>query len=94
MTAEPQRVELSFAPDTGAQIAEAILSIIERNATAAPEPLPPRGPDVEPWQFYSPHAKCEVSAYLDDRNQMRHVAVHNIPDVPKHWRRVYLAVSG
>jgi threonyl-tRNA synthetase len=43
---------------------------------------------VESWRFYSPAHECNLTSYLDDRNQVRHV----LPDVqvPESWRMLYV----
>lgn len=45
---------------------------------------------LEPWSFHDPAQKCDVVAYIDDRNQVRHVPVSRSSEVPKAWRRVWL----
>lgn len=45
---------------------------------------------LEPWSFHDPGQKCDVVAYIDDRNQVRHVPVSRSSEVPKAWRRVWL----
>lgn len=54
-----------------------------------PEPAT-NGPHVELWTFHDPRQACEVAAFLDPDNQVRHVPVSRIPDAPKTWRQIYL----
>lgn len=56
-----------------------------------PEPAP-AACDHEPWTFRDsrpPHD--DVGAWIDDRNQVRHIPEKDAGDVPRHWRRVLLA---
>lgn len=55
----------------------------------SPELLAEAG--IEPWTFHSPHDKCDVTVYVDDRNQVRHVPTSRRREVPAGWRRVLLA---
>lgn len=85
-TPKPPLVEITFDP---AALAELIRAVAREHSAATAA----AGPAVEPWKFYSPHAKCEVTAYLDDRQQLRHVPLSRTADVPKHWQRVYVEAS-
>ena len=88
-----QQVEVTFAPGAGEAVGKFLVELLERFATVRhpePAPEPPAGPAVVPWRFYSPHAKCEVDAYLDDHRQVRHVPLTRTSDVPKHWQRLYV----
>ena len=49
---------------------------------------------LEPWTFHSPHDQADVVAYVDDRNQLRHVSPSRVSEVPKAWRRVWVEVRG
>jgi len=68
------------------------------NAIRPPAPAPVDQSEAadpyEPWTFYDPKRQSEVTAYLDPQNQLRHVPLGQIPDVPKTWRRVLLAPPG
>lgn len=55
----------------------------------APEPAPP-GEPLDLWTFHDPHLKREVGAWVDDRNQVRHIPVTDADVVPRHWRRIRL----
>lgn len=96
----PQRIELTFAPGAGAELADAVRGIIERYAEIAtvhgapPAEPAAAGPDVEPWTFHDPRLKCEVIAFLDDRQQARFVPLVRVGEVPKGWRRLYVAAEG
>lgn len=50
----------------------------------------PTQPHVEWWTFHDPRQACEVAAFLDPDNQVRHVPVSRIPEAPKAWRPIYL----
>lgn len=45
---------------------------------------------LEPWTFHDPRQACEVVAYLDPQNQVRHVPTTRASEVPKAWRRMWL----
>lgn len=47
-----------------------------------------------PWQFHDPRQKVDVVAYVDDRNQVRHVPTTRATEVPKTWQRVWLEPRG
>lgn len=89
---EKQRIEIIF----GEGAAEALAKALRELATppAAPEAAgTSRNPydiGLEPWSFHDPSQKCDVVAYIDDRNQVRHVPVSRSSEVPKAWRRVWL----
>lgn len=67
------------------------LRIANGRAATAPRPAPVPG---EPWTFHSPQEKRDVVAFVDDRNQVRHVPVDRADDVPATWRMILLAPSG
>lgn len=62
-----------------------------------PPPLPELGTPTledlaEPWAFPSPrHAGEQVAAFVDDRNQVRHVLAARLAEVPASWRKIWLA---
>jgi hypothetical protein len=90
----PQRVEIHFASETVQALAEAFAAgrAVERVAVP-PVETPPAGPHdvgLELWTFHDPQQKIDVMAYVDDRNQVRHVPVTRASDVPKAWRPVWL----
>jgi hypothetical protein len=49
---------------------------------------------LEPWTFHDPSQKVDVMAYIDDRNQVRHVPTTRTSEVPKAWRRVWIEPRG
>lgn len=63
-----------------------------RPADAGPEPAPVTC-GHEPWTFHDPRQKCDVTAFIDDRNQIRHVPLSRLGEVPGGWRRVFLAAA-
>lgn len=74
----------------------ALVDLLGARPAAATEPAP-AGPGTNPydiglvpWAFHSPSHGCEVAAYIDDRNQVRHVPVSRTSDVPHTWQRVWL----
>jgi hypothetical protein len=93
----PQRVEISLASETLQALADALAAgrAIERETMPAVETPPPAPQDLglEPWTFYDPQQKAVVMAYVDDRNQVRHVPVTRTSDVPKAWRPVWLGAA-
>jgi len=92
-TPEPQRIEISFAPGADGALAEALRAFV-RAATPPPaDAMPAITPfdlGLEPWAFVDPQQNCEVVAYLDDRNQLRHVPTTRASEVPGKWRRVWI----
>lgn len=89
-----QLIELSLAPGAGEALAQAVRAVIEQYGAVAPAGSNPNRPDVEPWVFHSPSAACDVVAYLDDHNQIRHVPVTRTVDIPGSWRRVFVERRG
>lgn len=93
---QPQRIEIVFAPDAGAILASAVIEVIDRlteNQHRAAEAAPATTPydlGLEPWAFHDPRQACEVVAYLDPQNQVRHVPTTRASEVPKAWRRMWL----
>lgn len=93
---------ISFNPT---QLKAIIEALRPADPAEAPEPQRPTVPSpdellammaevgIEPWTFQRPKhpGEGQVTAYVDDHNQVRHVALSQIEDVPKHWRRIYLA---
>jgi hypothetical protein len=75
---------------------DAIFGVLLRAATPLPAESAASGNrnpydiGLEPWAFHDPGQKCDVVAYIDDRNQVRHVPVNRSSEVPKAWRRVWL----
>jgi hypothetical protein len=67
-------------------------------AISAPYPAPaesahartPYDVGLEPWTFHSPSHGGDVMAYIDDRNQVRHVPTTRTSEVPKAWRRIWI----
>lgn len=93
---EIQRIEISLSPEATAEFARTVGALFGARAVppAEVEPqAPPATPydlGLEPWAFHSPHDRCDVVSYVDDRNQVRHVPVTRATEVPKAWRRVWL----
>ena len=93
---QPQRIEIAFAPDTVAELARAVIDVTarivdEQRAEQAPKPATtPYDLGLEPWAFHDPRQACEVVAYLDPQNQVRHVPTTRASEVPKAWRRMWL----
>jgi hypothetical protein len=83
----PQRHVHTLDPEQFQAIINAFTNTFEP-ATPQPEPLP--APNVVPWTFRDPRQQCEVAAYLDPQNQVRHVPVSRATDVPKTWRPLLL----
>lgn len=77
---------------------EAVVGLLMRLVTplpAEPEAEPagtttPYELGMHPWQFHSPAHGGDVIAYIDDRNQVRHVPMTRMTEVPKTWLRVWL----
>jgi len=96
MAGDVQRVQLTFGPGAGKVIVDSLVEVIERFATVTPVPAAdndnPHAPAVEPWAFFSPSHDGDVVSYLDDRNQIRHVPVKRMTEVPRAWRRLYVEV--
>lgn len=79
---------------------EAVVGLLMRIATPLPaEPVPaddeqhattPFDLGMTPWCFHSPVHGADVVAYVDDRNQLRHVPTTRATEVPKTWQRVWL----
>lgn len=93
----PQQVEITLAPGAGEAVAAFIRDLMERYARvlavppAAPEPAQtPYDLGLVPWAFHSPSHGGDVVAYVDDRNQVRHVPGTRTSEVPKNWMRVWL----
>jgi len=93
---EIQRHVHSLSAETLREIDGIVSRVIEAyapspaDATAAPTSRNPYDIGLEPWAFHDPKQKCDVVAYIDDRNQVRHVPVSRSSEVPKAWRRVWL----
>jgi hypothetical protein len=91
MGEQPQKmhVEITLSPETiSALQAAAWRETAEQQEQ--PSPATPTSLGLTSWQFYSSSAGCEVVAYVDDHNQVRHVPVTRVGDVPAHWQRVWL----
>lgn len=57
------------------------------------DPRPAQTPydlGLEPWTFHDPRQACDVVAYLDPQNQVRHAPTTRAAEVPKAWRRMWL----
>jgi len=87
-----QRIEITFAPDAIAEFVRTVGELAgQRSAPAGPALTnDPYDLGLEPWLFYDPHQKIDTMAYVDDRNQVRHVPSNRATEVPKAWRRVWL----
>lgn len=98
-TPPPQRIEINFGPGVDEQLARALRGLLrlgEPIAPPAPEPaaethaLTPYDLGLAPWAFHSPSHGGDVMAYVDDRNQLRHVPSTRTAEVPPTWQRVWL----
>ncbi len=72
-----------------------ILGKLEPPPPPAPEATSPDTdtPEIEHWMFYDPRQRCDVVAFLDADNQIRHVPANRAHEVPKTWRRVFIEVE-
>ena len=90
---ETQRLEIHFS-DASIQALHDAFAAGRRAEQQAAEPqqraLTPYDLGLEPWAFHDPRQACEVVAYLDPQNQLRHVPTTRASEVPKAWRRVWL----
>lgn len=93
---EKQRIEITFGEGADEVLAKALAGLLTTQPTIvvtdAPQPASRNPYDIglEPWAFHDPAQKCDVVAYIDDRNQVRHVPASRSSEVPKAWRRVWL----
>lgn len=96
---ETQRLEIHFSDASIQALHDAFAAGREAERRAVPAGLvateagTTRNPydiGLEPWSFHDPSQKCDVVAYIDDRNQVRHVPVSRSSEVPRAWRRVWL----
>jgi hypothetical protein len=86
-----------FAPAARRQLTTIVQQAI-RSATPASQPSPPPAEapaaaplwDYVPWRFYAPREDCDVIAFLDDREQVRHVPAVSAANVPAGWRMLYV----
>lgn len=95
-----QQIEISFAPGSAEAVIAMMREFIRANAPLPAEPVPaddeeeraitPFDLGLTPWQFHSPAHGGDVVAYIDDRNQVRHVPTTRATEVPKTWLRVWL----
>jgi len=96
MGEQPQRLEIHFSDATVQALHDAFAAGRRAEQQALPEPqqLTPEllaEAGIEPWTFHDPRQKCDVSVFVDDRNQVRHVPTTRRGEVPASWRRVLLA---
>lgn len=90
-----QKIEITFPPEAVENFARMLREIV--NPPQAGTPVHARTPydvGLEPWAFHSPSHGCDVMAYIDDRNQVRHVPTSRTSEVPKAWRRVWIEAAG
>jgi hypothetical protein len=90
-----QRIEISFAPgadDTLVQFFKGLLAPMPAETEPEPEVHTPTPYDLglAPWVFHDPRQRCDVMAYVDDRDQVRNVPTSRATEVPASWRRVWL----
>ena len=77
----------------GVLLVEALKTLRPEPEPAPDEPEPAQTPydlGLEPWTFHAPRENCDVVAYVDPQNQLRHVPTTRATEVPKSWRRVWL----
>jgi len=89
---ETQRLEIHFSDASIQALHDAFRAGRDAERTAA-EPTPAQTPydlGLEPWTFHDPRQGCDVVAYLDPQNQVRHVPTTRASEVPLAWRRVWL----
>lgn len=92
MGEKPQQIEIHFS-DASVQALHAVFDAWFAGRDQSPPSPPPADPfdiGLVPWSFHDPRQGCDVVAYLDPRNLIRHVPITRATDVPKTWRRVWL----
>jgi len=93
---ETQRLEIHFSDASIQALHDAFRAGRDAERRAAePEPaeahaLTPYDLGLVPWTFHDPQQRCDVMAYVDDREQVRHVPTTRATEVPASWRRVWL----
>lgn len=91
MGEQPQQsIEITFGSETIQALAEAFAAGRRAGEQPTTPAQTPYDLGLEPWTFHSPSHKADVMAYVDDRNQVRHVPLTRTSEVPKTWRRVWL----
>lgn len=80
-----------FSPGALRQLTNAIRNGTSATPPAAAAPSPFAGPYYEPWSFYAPQEAEDVLAFLDDRQQVRHIPVSVVAQgVPSAWRQLFV----
>jgi hypothetical protein len=95
---ETQRLEIHFSDASIQALHDAFAAgrAAERRATEPvpagdePKALTPYDLGLMPWTLHDPQLRCDVVAYVDDREQVRHVPTTRATEVPASWRRVWL----
>jgi hypothetical protein len=90
---ETQKIEITFDPEALGALMRQVAETARIAATPAAEPehaLTPYDLGLAPWVFHDPRQGCDVMAYVDDREQVRHVPSTRATEVPASWRRVWL----
>lgn len=93
----PQRLEIHFSDATVQALREFFAAGRRVGVQDAPPDQPAITPEllaeagIEPWTFRDPRQGCDVTVYVDDRNQVRRVPATRRGEVPPGWRRVLLA---
>jgi hypothetical protein len=88
-----QRIEISFAPGADDTLVHFFKGMLAPTpAEPEPEAHTPTPYDLGlvPWVFHDSRQRCDVMAYVDDREQVRHVPTSRATEVPASWRRVWL----
>lgn len=85
---ETQHVVIHFSDASMQALRDAFAA--GRVAEPAPPAQTPYDLGLTPWAFHSPSHRCDVVAYVDDREQVRHVPTTRATEVPASWRRVWL----
>lgn len=86
------RVELALEPEA-AELLRELVDAVAKPIVTNLDTLPAQTPydlGLEPWTFRDPQQGCDVVAYLDPQNQIRHVPTTRATEVPKTWRRMWL----
>lgn len=87
---ETQKIEITFDPEAFGAFMQQVAEAVRGTPHPAPPAQTPADLGLEQWAFRSPSAGCDVVAYVDDHNQVRHVPTTRTSEVPVRWRRVWL----
>jgi hypothetical protein len=88
---ETQRHHVTLHPSPELQKLLAAIRPLPPESPPA-DPGPDLGPQIEHWTFHDPRQACDVVAFLDPQNQIRHVPAGRAHEVPQTWRRVFIEV--